>query len=208
MAGITIISVNPAPVTIFSPTAEIVDYGYSYLDFSFYKDGIINYVYIGVMDRFNLGGSWNIENLIGNEEIILNYPAFNCKYRFYDGSINFPLAMAIGFDGQEYKKWKERGIFFVGSIHLLKDCIFNFGGNINLRGKEQNKSVFFGLAALLIEKFGLEVECDRITSINEFEMNAGVSLQFSRAVKIGLFIKDIMHPPLDRWLYISYIRKI
>lgn len=208
-------NVNSSIYLIDTPTAEVLDYSCMGLKFRFYQTGIVNFIYCGVLNRLNLGGSWDVGNIIGKEEISPRYPAFNFRWRFFDGSITFPVAFAIGFDGQGYNyiqdkyRQREKGIYLVATVSVVEILGLHFGGNVNFEdNKKSNFNSFFGTNLTFGNKISILFELDEVSSLSDLKINGGLRIHFNKTLEVDLFIKDFSRPPYERFLQIMYVAKI
>ncbi len=104
------------------------------LGMSVYANGsIMSRATIGLNDNIYLGAAWDVENLIGSEEVNVSIPGVIAKIKITNGWETFPLLIAFGYDlfytGNEGKRENQvpyNNIIFGPYISFTKP-IFLFG---------------------------------------------------------------------------------
>jgi len=202
---------------IDTPTTEVIDYGTYNLNFRLYGGGgVLTRMSIGVFKRLNIGFSWDITKLIGQESIELVQPAVNLKIAAYEGGLVLP-AVALGYDGQGYT-WdkniseyqdKAKGVFLVlGREILVENLVLNLGVNFN--DFKNNKATGFSSINYTIEKtLGIIVEYDNIQEKSEnARLNCGLALVLNDNLNFLLAARDINNDqtnrPTERTLILNY----
>jgi hypothetical protein len=82
------------------------------LDFKFSPSGgILSRLYIGLFERFYIGGAFNVNNIIGSGDINPDFPPnFTAKIRVTDDEAAVP-AISLGYEGQGYMGLPAKGVF-------------------------------------------------------------------------------------------------
>ena len=164
------------------PTSDVLDYGAFRLNFLLYsKGGVQNHISFGVFRRLNIGTTWDIEQLLGSEEVKTVPPSLMVKFRVYDGGDILP-SLGIGYDGQgrffnrtvnDYFE-HERGLYAVLSRELyFSDLLMHAGANIS-RFREGDVFGFVGISYKIENKFAIFTEYDNIRVGPENRWNTGV----------------------------------
>jgi hypothetical protein len=157
--------------------------------------GILARLGIGVSDRFQFGGSYGVNQFIGDKKPLINKtaPEAQIKYRFYDESYRMP-ALALGLDTQGRGLFHKEGDTFrkegeveedtlaVGRYEIKAIGVFLVASkNWNIMG---NLGTHFGLC-----KNFLEEDEDQDTDMNFFfgvdkDISPGVSafLEYNAAL--------------------------
>ena len=92
-------SVLPLLTLTDAPTAVTVAKGSYSFNLSVYGSGSLQVKgLVGLHDRFYLGASWDVEQLIGNGRIGLKIPGVIAKLKLFDQIGSFPILGAIGYD--------------------------------------------------------------------------------------------------------------
>lgn len=185
-------------ILIDIPSAHITEYGGYTARFRFYSQGgILTRLSFGVLNRVNIGFSWDLEEVIGSRKIDVNEPALNLKIRFFDGTILLP-ALAFGYDGQGYffdketdeYTQREKGIFLVTTQELfLPKLEWTLGGNIF----DFSEDSIYGFAGVTytIHPLVIVVEYDNIHNKEFNRLNAGITLLLSPSISVDLAGRDI-----------------
>lgn len=195
------------------PKAHPVEYGHIFLKFRFYYSGLLLHLNGGVLPRVSLGGSIDIYNLIGIESISVRRPSPNIRWRFFDGVIYLPIALALGYDGQGYKYSEEKNIFtepakelyLTALIEVIDNLELTFGSNLNTEQKAV--FLFLGFNYIIAEAFSILLEIDDIYSIKKYQLNSGIKIYFSKNVGVDILFKDINLKP-ERYIQINWLKKI
>ncbi|OIO72445.1 MAG: hypothetical protein AUJ85_10250 [Elusimicrobia bacterium CG1_02_37_114] len=206
------------------PTAEVVNYYTMDLNFRLYSGGgVLSRINFGVLKRVNIGGSVDIDKLIGKEAPSIRPPALNLKFRVFDGSQKFP-ALAVGYSGQGYRYEessgtyldREKGLYFVGSIEALTEGLWwHVGTNINFtREDNRDKSNFYAFLGFNYDieednkkMLSFMAEYDNLNDLRNSRLNSGLRFFPAENIHVDLSIKDIASQhgfPTERFLSINY----
>ncbi|MFH0807880.1 MAG: hypothetical protein V2A57_05650 [Elusimicrobiota bacterium] len=211
-----------------TPTAGIIDYYSMNLNFRLYRGGgVIPRIDFGVFRKLNIGFSWDIDKLIGNENPQPRKPTLNLKFRIFDGSKSFP-AIALGYDGQGYVyndgnglySYREKGVFLVTDTEIFTDnLMFHLGTNVNF-STENNRDVanvygFTGFDYSLIDNeqkiMAFIVEFDNLLKYyDDTRLNAAIRLYPTEDIYIDFSFRDLASPrkiDIDRFVEINYQTK-
>lgn len=204
------------------PTAEVVDYSIGEIGIRLYNGGgTISRIIFAPFNRFNFGGSIDIDQLIGKQPLTVRDPKFYFKWRIFDGSKHLP-ALAIGYDGQGYeydpvsKKYlqPEKGLFLVFTSNIIIPGLFvDFGSNV-VKYMEENKTfAFLGVRYTIEDIVTLIIEYDNIGDSNLHKINAGFRVNVSENLNIDLSFKnfslekDKFTEEVDRQVGVKYYYK-
>ena len=193
------------PITLYNiidtPNAEVADYGsFAFSTRFFSKGGILPSLNFGVFQRLMLGATLEMENYIGNNDVDLQEPRLQIKFRAYDGSQSLP-AIALGYDGQGYhydkttKKYaeQERGLYAVFTQEILtRGLETSVGLNISDFSKDQLR-LFINSSLIISGALGLFIEYDNIQNVKYDRLSAGTTLFLSPSVQMGFHFRDVLH---------------
>lgn len=216
---------NTSTDLVETPTADIVDYYSTEVNFNMYSNGgILSSINFGVFKRLNMGFSWDIDRIIGTEKPEIRMPTLKVKFRIFDGTDKWP-AIAIGYDGQGYRYDsssgsylnKEKGIYIVFSVETIaKGLEYHLGANIQFT-KVDNKDVsssygFTGFNYTLTENekklVSFIVEYDNLfKSAKDTRLNSAIRIFPTNSLNLDLAIKDISSPrnlTAERILRVNY----
>ncbi|MFQ3675563.1 MAG: hypothetical protein SNJ64_03365 [Endomicrobiia bacterium] len=199
------------------PTAEVVDYGIGELDVKLYDSGgTISRIIFAPFNRFNFGGSIDIDKMIGKQSPIIRDPQFYFKWRIFDGTKNLP-ALAIGYDAQGYeynesqKKYLQpaKGLFLVFTVNIFTPGFFtDFGVNVVKHMEENQTFGFIGVRYTIENVLTLITEYENIGNNNINQTNAGFRISLSEQLNIDLVFKNLIKQrddiEIDRQIRISY----
>ena len=180
------------------PTAHVDEYGGYTARFRFYSQGgILTRLSFGVLNRVNLGFSWDLEEVIGAETIDVNKPTLNLKIRFWDGAIYFP-ALAFGYDGQGYffdetadeYAQREKGMFFAATQEFLLPK-FELTAGCNIYDFSEDIIYGFGGFSYTLYPVMIIAEYDNIHHTEFNRINAGIAMLLSSSISVDLFGRDI-----------------
>lgn len=183
---------------IDAPTAHIDEYGGYTASFRFYSEGgILSRLSFGVLNRVNIGFSWDLEEVVGSEIIDVNKPTLNLKIRFWDGTILFP-ALAFGYDGQGYffdetldeYVQREKGVFLAATQELFLPKLELTAG-MNIFDFTEDTVYGFGGLTYTVYPVSLLAECDNIHEAEFNRINVGISLMLGSSVSVDLLGRDI-----------------
>jgi len=207
---------------IDTPTAGLLPRGSFDFDIKIYPGGgVINYIDIGLMNRFMLGVSYGGAKLISEEKPIWNpRPEISAKIRLISETYALP-AIALGYDGQgmgpyydadSLKRYqiKSRGFYAVASKNYLFGALpigFHFGMNYSTEGKDQDKtiSLFMGTDVRFNESLAALLEYDLGTNDNKSTalgkgrgyLNLGFQWTFSDQLALELDLRNVLQNTKD-----------
>jgi hypothetical protein len=187
---------------IDAPTAEVLPartLGINTRVFS--QGGMLAYFDFAVSNRFTIGASETLEHLIGSndDEIKPLVPALQLKFRFYDGSDDWP-ALAAGFDNQgfaynhdtdEYLQ-KARGVYLAASKEIFTPgLVFTPGVNVTMEGFHFDKLAVFGGAGYNIKDIvSLMLEWDNIRTLRQSRANCGLRVYIYDSFSIDFALRN------------------
>lgn len=171
------------------PTAGILGYGEYNLNFRMYSQGsILTRAIFGVVDRFNFGFYYDVEQVIGRESARGRPPQLFVKFRLFNGMGFFP-ACALGFDGQGYGTYnsetneyseREDGIYLVFSKEVFVPGLeFSVGCNIyefENATIDDDLYLFTGVSYNMRNKIIFLAEYDNIKTTPQNRFNMGLRL--------------------------------
>ncbi len=184
---------------IDTPTTGMLDYGSYDLSFRLISQGgIIPRLTFGVFRIINLGMGWELDKVIGQEDVVVSPPTVFVKIRPFRGGAVLP-AFSFGYDGQGYFYDKDRneyieeekGVYFVfGREYFFPGFEINVGANMN--DFRTNKVYgFLGASINLEDKFLFIAEYDNVNTFPEARINAGVRFAIVDSLSIDLAGRDI-----------------
>ncbi|MBD3271381.1 MAG: hypothetical protein GF384_02435 [Elusimicrobia bacterium] len=183
---------------IDTPNAKVTGYSEYDLRFRMYSDGgVLSRMAFGVLNRVNVGFSWDLEQMIGSETIDVNEPSLNLMVRFFDGSFILP-SLALGYDGQGYffdeeadeYRQREKGVFLVGTQELFfPELEMSIGGNIY----DFSEDTVYGFTSLsyVIYPVVLIGEYDNIHEKEFNRINAGIRIIITPFISVDLAGRDL-----------------
>lgn len=190
------------------------------LDFLMYKNGgILTDFNVGLLDFINLGLSFDMYKVIGDEKAHFRCPKISGKFKVYNGDIVLPK-FYLGYSGETYGaklsdrdyanyEQKEKGVFVALEREMFVPNLFiDFGANIydfidkKIYGFVNARYFFF-------EKILLLLEYDNIRHTPENELNIGIKYFLEKNFSIGIAFKNIKRRSrtdgyIDRFLFITY----
>lgn len=201
------------------PTAEVADYGVGEFNVRLYSGGgAITRIIFAPFNRFNIGGSLDIDRLISRQAPLIRDPQFYFKWRIFDGGEYFP-AMAIGYDGQGYdfqnnsERYSQpgKGIFLVFTMNLFtKGLLSDFGANVSKYEEENKLFGFIGVRYSVEEILNFMVEYENYGNKNLHQLNAGIKFLVHKDISFDLIFKNIPikeNDETDRQIRVSYFYK-
>ncbi len=82
-----------------TPTAATLARGsYSINVWGYDAGGILTKAMLGLHDNITLGTTFDVEHVIGNQDVKFNVPGVIARIKFFDEISNVPLLFAIGYD--------------------------------------------------------------------------------------------------------------
>jgi hypothetical protein len=185
---------------IDSPTAAVHDYGAYNINFRMFTGGsILSRMNFGVFKIVNLGFGWELQQLVGNQNVTVAPPTLSLKIRPYAGGIFLP-ALALGYDGQgsyynsntnDFAQ-KERGIYVVLTRELLMPGFeLSTGANMN----DFKSDTVYGFANLNINMenvFVIMAEYDNIHYQPENRLNGGLRFALTDDLSVDLAGRDLV----------------
>ncbi|OIO05478.1 MAG: hypothetical protein AUJ52_13695 [Elusimicrobia bacterium CG1_02_63_36] len=184
------------------PSAAVLDLGgFANRSRFFSSGGFVDWLGFGVYPRVNLGVSFNVERLVGNDSPVqLTRPELQLKMRFFDGDRYIP-AFAFGFDGQGWlynrpdKRYnhKQRGVYFVGTQEIGIPGLQAHAG-MNVSDFDSN-SLFgmIGVSLNLRDKLKLMTEWDAINNVSDSRFNAGLRFYLTPYFNFDVAVRAIGH---------------
>jgi len=208
---------------IDEPTAGVLDHGgFSSRTRFFNQGGVAEWLSFGVYPRLNIGGSLNIDQLLGTgTPIKVASPELQAKFRFYDGDRIIP-AFAVGFDHQGWLynrpeqryNQRQRGLYFVGSQEIGVPGLQAHAG-MNISDFNSSKVFgFFGLSQNISDKVLLMAEWDNVRTYSDSRLNMALrtyvspnlALDFGgRGVGQGGHFTNGVSRGAERFVQIKYI---
>lgn len=198
-AGLCGVVCAQGPVRLMdAPTANISEYGDYALSFRFYSNGgVLSRLSFGVLNRVNVGFSWDIEELVGSDDVDLNKPTLNLKVRFWDGDFIFP-ALAFGYDGQGYffdedldnYLQREKGVYLVATQEVLLPLLeVTYGVNVY----DFSEDTVYGFAGIgyTLHPVVIIGELDNIHRAEFNRINGAVRFLITSSVSVDLAGRDI-----------------
>jgi hypothetical protein len=184
---------------IDSPTAGIHDYGAYNINFRMFTGGsVLSRMNFGVFKIVNLGFGWEMNQLVGNQNITVAPPALSIKIRPYPGGLFLP-ALALGYDGQgsyfnsdagEFGQ-KARGVYIVLTRELLIPGFeLSTGANMN----DFKNDTVYGFASLNINLenvFIIMAEYDNIHYAPENRLNGGFRFALTEDLSVDVAGRDL-----------------
>ncbi len=192
----------PDTTLIDMPTSAVLDLGgFSSRSRFFAQGGFVDWLGFGVYPRVNLGVSFYIDKLIGNNSPVqLTRPELQLKMRFFDGDRFIP-AFAFGYEGQGSlynrgnKRYdhKQRGVYLVGTQEIGVPGLQAHAG-MNISDFDSN-SVFgmLGLSLNLRDKIKIMAEWDAINDIFDSRLNTGLRFYLTPYFNFDFAIRAIGH---------------
>lgn len=197
------------------PTTDVVAFGDVGLGLRFYDNGFITYIDAGIK-RLNIGGSIDVGGFFGREKISVRRPVMRFKWRVFDGTVRFPFAFVIGYDGQGYKydieldRYNEiaREIFFVSSIkHEAEKWGFDFNFGLNFNSEVKSLYGFLGGELIAGEVVGAVFEVDDVDFQKKLQLNLGLLLLIADNFRIVIMLKDVLTEP-QRLVQVNWVKRI
>ncbi len=91
--------VVPTLDMVDTPTAVTLPRGAYVVSFWAYNNGgLLTKAQLGLHDNIYLGASFDVENVIGENEMRMNIPGVIARVKFTDGWKRFPILVAMGYD--------------------------------------------------------------------------------------------------------------
>jgi hypothetical protein len=208
---------------IDTPVTGVLSYGSYSADFRCFSHGdVISGINFGVFNPLDLGVSWELDRLIGDEKIKAVIPALHVKLRLYEGNMIIP-GFALGYDGQGtfidgdadggYLQ-RCRGVYFVtGREFFVEGLMLNLGINVNNFSKP--KVYWFTNATIpLYKEFVLfMLEYDNVNYFPDARFNCGLRFALTEYLDVDCILRDcwgkkrVDRVPNERVLKISYLGK-
>lgn len=190
----------PEPDLIDAPTSAVVDYGgFSARSRFFSRGGLLQYVSFGVFQGLSLGGSLNVDGIIGSDQSVnMRAPNVQVKWRFYDGDHLFP-SLAVGFDGQgfDYNKTskryneRQRGFYVAGTEELGVPGL-EAHPSINVSDTDTNGvGAAIPLSYNIRDKVLLMFEWDNINNFTDSRVNAGLRVYVTPHFTVDFSVREI-----------------
>jgi len=202
---------------IDTPTVGMLDYGAYDLNFRLQDGGgILTRLSFGVFKVVNVGFGWELENVIGTQDVTVAPPALYLKIKPFSGGMILP-SFAFGYDGQGYFydkassafTQKEKGLFMVfGREFLFPGFEMNFGANMN----DFKTNTVYGFASLTFdveEKLYFLSEYDNINYLPDSRLNLGLRFFITSDFSIDLAGRSVGAADVkpERIVRIGYLGK-
>ena len=190
----------PETSLVDAPTAAVLDYGgYSSQTRVYSHGGLMEYASFGVYPRLNLGASFAINGLIGNDTMVrARPPEVQVKCRFYDGDRYLP-ALGVGFDGQGFdyspteKKFhdRQRGFYAVATEELGVPGL-QAHPSFNISDFDSN-SIFgsIPLSYTIHDKAMVLFEWDNINNFGNSRVDAGLRVYLTPKLRVDFAVRRI-----------------
>jgi len=210
----------PTPIRIVDfPTAGTLTRGTFTVQLdAFGNGGIINYINIGLHNRFMLGISYGGEGILGHEETDwFERPNYLIKLRILDERLRFP-SIAVGFESQgngpydedlERFRFKAPGFYVVVSkAYRALNWLAGVHGGVYYNpleddiDRDDDISFFGGFDIVLNNSVSLVTEYQ--AALNDDRsgnpygrgrgyLNAGIIWKFSEELELGAVFKDLLN---------------
>lgn len=190
----------PEPDVIDAPTSAVLDYGgYAARSRFFSQGGLLQYAAFGVFQGLNLGGSLNVDGLIGSgQSVHVRAPNVQVKWRFYDGDRLLP-SLAVGFDGQGYLynqishryNERQRGFYLVGTEELGLPGL-EAHPSINISDTDTNAiGAAIPLTYNIRDKVLVMFEWDNINNFLDSRVNSGLRFYVTPHFTVDFDVRSI-----------------
>lgn len=200
------------------PTYSLLDYGSYDMQFRIFSGGgVLTKLNFGIFNILNFGVSWELEKLMGVEDVVVAVPALQLKLNIYSGSEKIP-GFAIGYDGQGffYNQREDeftqegKGVYFVfGKELLLPSLDFNAGLNLN-DFRHPCVLGFIGFSyQIIVDTLMFMIEYDNVGKGRYARLNAGLRFWIAESLDIDFIIRNFTNSDkesygCERLLKISY----
>jgi hypothetical protein len=185
---------------IDTPTYGLLTYGSYDFGFRCFSNGnVISNIDFGVFKPLNIGVYWEIDKLIGKDNIKVAIPTLNIKLRIYEGDMIFP-GIAIGYNGQGYLigtglksgyVQKAKGLYVVLGRELFFDgFILNVGANINDFSIVKVYGFVNTMVTLFKDFLYFMTEYDNINYLPDARLNCGLKLSLSEYLDVDCIVRD------------------
>lgn len=115
--------INPDLIDI--PTARVLEKYQIQTTFRFYRqEGLLLKGKVGLTDGFTIGASYGGVGVVGDGEISWNpRPGFSLRYRIREESENLPFSLTLGYEGQGYGLYYQKGdeVQVNSDLYLVRD---------------------------------------------------------------------------------------
>lgn len=198
-----------------TPTAEITDYATGLITVRLYSyGGMISRFIFAPVNRINIGGSLDVDKLIGCETPEIRDPSFYFKWKIFDGTKYFP-SVAIGYDGQAYKfvsseyTLPAKGLYLVFSKNVFDKTFTDFGINLT-RYKDKSKIFcFISIQGIIEDMFVIGIECENINQQEVQQINCKLGLVLAKVVSVDFVFVNVSNDwtKIERQMRINYMYK-
>ena len=204
------------------PTAETYDrYQASFLTRAYSNGTVMETLDFGVYSRVNIGVSVAVHELLGSSSSVdVLDPAFQAKWKIYDGSLYLP-AIAIGYDGRRYgygynsqrvyadtKDYLDdrKGGYLTLSREIIVPGLHATAG-VNFADFDWDELYMFtGMYYTIAEKVSLMAEWDNIRNTRESRFNAGARFYLHPSLALDAAVRRIGRgQESERILQIRYV---
>lgn len=202
---------------IDTPTTGLLDYSAYNLNFRLFSTGgILTRLDFGVFKIVNLGFGWEVNKVIGAENVVVGPPALSLRIRPFNGDMSLP-AIVLGYDGQgtfydkdksEFQQ-KEKGIFVAFGREVFFPGL-NMTAGVNMNDFKTNTVLGFVNMNIDVEnKLTLLAEYDNINYFPDSRLNLGVRFAVTKDLNIDLAGRDIgaAARTAERIIRVAYIGK-
>ncbi|MEK7857743.1 MAG: hypothetical protein AAB320_01260 [Elusimicrobiota bacterium] len=192
--------IQPDVSLLDAPTSSVLDYGgYSSQTRFFAAGGLLETVSFGVFHKLNIGGSLNIDGLIGNDRTVrARAPGVQVKYRFYEGDRYIP-SFSLGFDAQGYQysttdkryNQRQRGFYVVGSQEL---GLPGLQAHPSLNISDFDTNAFFAsfpFSYNIRDKVLLMMEWDNVNNFRDSRINSGLRVYMTPNFHLDFGVRGI-----------------
>ncbi|MDR0723592.1 MAG: hypothetical protein LBF23_00180 [Endomicrobium sp.] len=185
---------------IDTPTHGLLSYGsYDFGFRCFSKGNVITSIDFGVFKPLDIGMFWELDRLIGDDNIKVAIPTLNVKFEIYEGSMVLP-GIAIGYNGQGYfidtslKSGfiqKARGLYVVLGRELFFDgFMLNVGANVYDFSVVKVYGFINAIFPIFKEFLYFMTEYDNINYFPEARLNCGLKLSLSEYLDVDCIVRD------------------
>lgn len=190
------------------PTAHVLDrYQASFTTRAYEHGTVMESIHFGVYPQINLGISLAIHELLGSSSSVkVLEPAFQAKWKIYDGSLYLP-AISIGYDGRKYgygytnnRTYNKKSSHYLdnrkgGYLSLSREVIIpglEATAGLNLSDFDSHELyMFYGLLYQLSHTVGLLAEWDGIRNIRDSRLNLGARFYLHPHLALDAAIRRI-----------------
>jgi hypothetical protein len=196
------------------PTANTLLKGELRVDFKFAPSGgILSRLYIGLFERFYIGGAFNVDNIIGSGDVSPDFPPnFTGKIRLTDDEGAVP-AISLGYEGQGYMSLPAKGVFVAVTKEVNIGIIMQLTAEVNTSNFVhfgQNIDLGAGLAFGITRELNACMEFDGLLGGDNWgRINFGIGyffdpIEIDVGFKFGFGSGEPAQARILKIVYISY----